>query len=102
MSEIIDLRTIIEIHKIRELLLNHPDLLSMFELLVIVSNKRINEKGILNKKFIPAEKNIVITEIHHIKKLLIKSGCLDDHPDILSMFDILVIIANNKLNYDEY
>lgn len=42
--ESLDLRNIIEIEKIREILLHHPDLLSLFELLIIVANKRINEE----------------------------------------------------------
>ena len=46
MSENLDLRNIIEIEKIREILLHHPDLLSLFELLIIVANKRINEEKI--------------------------------------------------------
>ena len=44
MPENLDLRNIIEIEKIREILLHDPDLLSLFELLIIVANKRINEE----------------------------------------------------------
>jgi len=40
--EKLDLYNIIEIQKIRQLLIRHPDLLSMFELLIIIINKRIN------------------------------------------------------------
>jgi hypothetical protein len=56
MSDNLDLLNCIEIQKIREILIHHPDLLSMFELLIIVCNKRINdEKAVIN---IPIEKNI--------------------------------------------
>tara|TARA_R100000149_G_C5757266_1_gene63781 strand:+ start:49 stop:282 length:234 start_codon:yes stop_codon:yes gene_type:complete len=44
MSENLDLKNIIEIEKIRKILIDHPDLLSLFELLIIVANKRINEE----------------------------------------------------------
>lgn len=56
MSENLDLVNCIEIQKIREILIHHPDLLSMFELLIIVCNKRINdEKAVIN---LPIERNI--------------------------------------------
>tara|TARA_Y100000361_G_C10878982_1_gene198208 strand:- start:212 stop:421 length:210 start_codon:yes stop_codon:yes gene_type:complete len=56
MSETLDLKNIIEIEKIRKILLHEPDLLSLFELIIIVANKRINEeKTIINMKL---EKNI--------------------------------------------
>ena len=42
--EKLDVANIIEIQKIREVLINHPDLLSMFELLVIMSNNRLNNE----------------------------------------------------------
>lgn len=42
--EKLDVSNIIEIQKIREVLINHPDLLSMFELLVIMSNNRLNNE----------------------------------------------------------
>ena len=44
MSEIIDLGNVIEIHKIREILLNHPDLLALFEILIIIANNRVNDE----------------------------------------------------------
>ena len=54
MPENLDLRNIIEIEKIREILLHHPDLLSLFELLIIVANKRINEeKPVINMSLEP-------------------------------------------------
>ena len=40
---------IIEIERIREILIHHPDLLSMFEILVIIANNRINEEKTINK-----------------------------------------------------
>ena len=56
MSEDLDLVNCIEIQKIREILIHHPVLLSMFELLIIVCNKRINdEKPVIN---LPIERNI--------------------------------------------
>ena len=42
--EPLDLTNVIEIQKIRELLVNHPDLLSMFEILIIMCNKKLNEQ----------------------------------------------------------
>lgn len=40
--EKLDVSNIIEIQAIRKVLINHPDLLSMFELLVVMSNNRLN------------------------------------------------------------
>lgn len=55
--ETLDLYNVFEIQKIRTMLIHHPDLLSMFELLIIVSNKRLNEeKTIVNN--LPIEPNI--------------------------------------------
>ena len=54
--EQLDTENIIEIHRIREILKNHPDLLSMFEIMVIIANNRINEeKTVLNMEL---EENI--------------------------------------------
>lgn len=47
--EKLDIHNIIEINRIRKLLINHPDLLSMFEILVIMANNRINQEKIVNK-----------------------------------------------------
>jgi hypothetical protein len=47
--EQLDLCNVIEIEKIREVLIHHPDLLSMFELLILVCNKRINEEKIVRR-----------------------------------------------------
>jgi hypothetical protein len=56
MSEELDLLNVIEIQKIRSMLIHHPDLLSMFELLIIVCNKRLNDEKPVIK--IPIEPNI--------------------------------------------
>tara|TARA_R110000824_G_scaffold231062_3_gene418843 strand:- start:895 stop:1122 length:228 start_codon:yes stop_codon:yes gene_type:complete len=42
MTEVLDVKNIFEIQRIRTILCEHPDLLSMFELLVIMSNERLN------------------------------------------------------------
>lgn len=42
--EKLDTDNIIEIDRIRTILKKHPDLLSMFEILVIIANNRINEE----------------------------------------------------------
>lgn len=47
--EKLDLSNIIEIGLIRQKLIHHPDLLSMFELLIIISNKRLNEEQVVVK-----------------------------------------------------
>lgn len=54
--EKLDIHNIIEIDRIRKLLINHPDLLSMFEILVIMANNRINQEKIVNRMEI--EENI--------------------------------------------
>ncbi len=55
--EVIDLYNVIEIQKIRSALIREPDLLSMFELLIIVANKRLNEERPIIKN-LPIEPNI--------------------------------------------
>jgi len=42
--EDLDIMNILEINKIRQLLLPHPDLLALFEILMIIVNNRINEE----------------------------------------------------------
>jgi hypothetical protein len=42
--ENLDICNIIEVQKIREILIEHPDLLSIFEILIIMSNNRINQE----------------------------------------------------------
>jgi len=39
-----DITNIIEVQEIRKLLIHHPDLLSMFELLIVMCNNRIKEE----------------------------------------------------------
>ena len=55
--EVIDLYNVIEIQKIRSALIHEPDLLAMFELLIIVANKRLNEEKTIIKN-LPIEPNI--------------------------------------------
>tara|TARA_R110000751_G_scaffold209515_1_gene313370 strand:- start:1165 stop:1446 length:282 start_codon:yes stop_codon:yes gene_type:complete len=51
--EKLDIANIIEIQRIRKILVEHPDLLSLFELLIIVSNKRLNaEEDAEHKKLV--------------------------------------------------
>jgi len=42
--EKLDVANIIEIQEIRKLLINHPDLLSMFEILIVMCNNRLEEE----------------------------------------------------------
>ena len=44
MSEHLDLRNIIEVEQIRKILLHHPDLLSLFEIVIIIANDRVNDE----------------------------------------------------------
>lgn len=44
MTEKLDIRNVIEVDKIRKILLNEPDLLSMFEIVCIMCNERLNQK----------------------------------------------------------
>lgn len=54
MPETLDLKNVIEIERIRKILIDHPDLLSLFELLIIVANKRINdEKSVIKMSIEP-------------------------------------------------
>jgi len=46
--EKLNIINIIEIQRIRQLLINHPDLLSIFEILIIMCNNRINQEKIVN------------------------------------------------------
>lgn len=46
--EDLDIRNIIEIDKIRDLLRPHPDLLSLFEVLCITCNKRLNDEPVVS------------------------------------------------------
>lgn len=42
--ERLDICNIIEVDKIRKLLIRHPDLLSMFEIIIIIVNNRLNDE----------------------------------------------------------
>jgi hypothetical protein len=44
--ENLDIRNVIEADKIRTLLVKHPDLLSFFEILIIMCNNRLNDEKI--------------------------------------------------------
>ncbi len=44
MSENLDIKNIMEIQKIREILIDHPDLLSLFEILIIFINNKVNDE----------------------------------------------------------
>tara|TARA_R110002012_G_scaffold249777_1_gene427383 strand:- start:198 stop:422 length:225 start_codon:yes stop_codon:yes gene_type:complete len=56
MSENLDLINIIEVKKIREILTDHPDLLTIFELLVKTSNIKINDERAV--RTMPIEKYV--------------------------------------------
>tara|TARA_R100001460_G_scaffold104512_1_gene150274 strand:- start:1936 stop:2121 length:186 start_codon:yes stop_codon:yes gene_type:complete len=42
--ELLDVKNIFEIERIRQLLQGEPDLLSLFEVLIIITNNRINDE----------------------------------------------------------
>ena len=69
--EKLDTQNIIEIDRIRKILRDHPDLLSMFEILVIIANNRINE-----------EKSVTMMEIEENKEPDLSSDSEDDILDI--------------------
>lgn len=46
MPELLDVSNILEVGKIREKLVDEPDLLAMFKLLIIISNQRLNDKSV--------------------------------------------------------
>ncbi len=46
MPELLDVSNILEVSKIREKLVDEPDLLAMFKLLIIISNQRLNDKSV--------------------------------------------------------
>lgn len=54
--EKLDIANIIEINKIRALLIHHPDLLSLLEILIIICNNRINEEQPIHN--LPLENNV--------------------------------------------
>ena len=56
MSENLDIKNIMEIQKIREILIDHPDLLSLFEMLIIFINNKVNDEK--HSVDLPIEPNI--------------------------------------------
>lgn len=57
MTEKLDIRNVIEVDKIRRLLFSEPDLLSMFEIVCIMCNDRLNQKE-KEIQSLPLEHNI--------------------------------------------
>ena len=57
MTEKLDIRNVIEVDKIRKLLISEPDLLSMFEIVCIMCNERLNQKE-KEIQSLPLEHNI--------------------------------------------
>jgi hypothetical protein len=41
-TELLDIYNVIEVQKMRQILIEHPDLLSMFECMMIIINNRLN------------------------------------------------------------
>ena len=68
--EKLDISNIFEIQRIRSLLIGEPDLLSMFELLIVMSNNRLNKDA----------------DIIDTKKIIIEDD-LGPEPDLLSESD---------------
>lgn len=54
--EKLDIANIIEINEIRKLLVKHPDLLSLLEILIIICNNRVNEEQ--HCQNLPLESNV--------------------------------------------
>jgi hypothetical protein len=61
--EDLDLCNVMEIDKIRKLLVNDPTLLSVFEMIIIICNRRINEEKTINR--MPIERCISLTLSDH-------------------------------------
>jgi hypothetical protein len=61
--EDLDLCNVMEIDKIRKLLVNDPTLLSVFEMIIIICNRRINEEKTINR--MPIERCISPTLSDH-------------------------------------
>ena len=53
-----DIRNVLEIQKIQKLLINHPDLLAMMEILCIMCNERLTEHQKKLQLDLPLELNI--------------------------------------------
>jgi hypothetical protein len=45
--EELNVNNIIEVQQMRELLVNHPDLLSLFEVMMIIINTRLNDERLI-------------------------------------------------------
>lgn len=56
--EKLDIANIIEIKQIRKILIEHPDLLSMFEILIIMCNNRINTEKVVDRMELETNDNI--------------------------------------------
>ena len=56
--EKLDIANIIEIERIRKILIKHPDLLSMFEILIIMCNNRINTETVVDRMELETNDNI--------------------------------------------
>ena len=56
--EKLDIANIIEIERIRKILIEHPDLLSMFEILIIMCNNRINTEKVVDRMELETNDNI--------------------------------------------
>ena len=56
--EKLDIANIIEIERIRKILIKHPDLLSMFEILIIMCNNRINTEKVVDRMELETNDNI--------------------------------------------
>ena len=56
--EKLDIANIIEIERIRKILIEHPDLLSMFEILIIMCNNRINTETVVDRMELETNDNI--------------------------------------------
>lgn len=42
--EVLDVKNILEVEKIRQILIHYPDLLSIFEIIIIMANNRLNDE----------------------------------------------------------
>ena len=61
--EDLDLYNVMEIEKIRKILIDEPALLSVFEMIIIICNRRINEEKTINR--MPIERCISPTLSDH-------------------------------------
>tara|TARA_R110000803_G_scaffold197895_1_gene261536 strand:+ start:300 stop:512 length:213 start_codon:yes stop_codon:yes gene_type:complete len=54
--EPLDLKNVFEIERIRNILIEHPDLLALFEILIVVANRRLNDEKHTHTHSLPNEK----------------------------------------------